>query len=127
MPHLQLTLSDLLSRLEAFWMESKEGCSAHLLASVTCAAKQKIAGHKYQKTAGDFTPLLNIPSIISHSLSQPQKALLCLPVFQSPMSTKPLFVPLMVMMEMMFLVLPRENLPHVISSLPRPPFPPAGD
>ena len=63
MPHLQLTLSDLLSRLEAFWMESKEGCSAHLLASVTCAAKQKIAGHKYQKTAaGDFTPLTDSPS-----------------------------------------------------------------
>ena len=132
MPHLQLTLSDLLSRLEAFWMESKEGCSAHLLASVTCAAKQKIAGHKYQKTAaGDFTPLTDSPSHPLNyfslsarrkkpsniSLSSNHPCPLCPPEF--------LFSADLLMTKMLLLL--RENLPHVISSLPRPPFPPAGD
>ena len=100
---------------------------AHLLACVTCAAKQKIAGHKYQKTAGDFTPLLNIPSIISHSLSGAKSSLLFprLPITHVPSSVPQYSSLIMVMMMRMLLL--RENLPHVISSLPRPPFPPAGD
>ena len=116
------------------FLDGEQGKAAHLLASVTCAAKQKIAGHKYQKTAaGDFTPLTDSPShpLNYFSLSAARKN----PSNISLSSNHPCpravpqnsFLVLMMVRMMKMLLLLRENLPHVISSLPRPPFPPAGD
>ena len=81
-PHIELPLDDGCSGQEfGSFLDGEQGKGAHLLASVTCAgAKQKIAGHKYQKTAagGDFTPLTDSPPQLFPTLCCPvpaQKAL----------------------------------------------------